>query len=395
MMTIPNFPFPEPDLAPTGITLDIEARKPRQMFDPANGTEWWCLNKYDGIRALTGYWVGNDYLVFTSRKDNIFDGPNLQYPRSVLTKVYRYLRDSGIWTEIGDGLGPVIDGEMYDDRVTEDPAYFNTLGGMVRKSSDTTPGFEGIYYLIFDCYWPDDPELVYEDRMRRLIKDLQVAMKGLESMGAITADEATKVRFCSIPTSGVSYFLVNDPKLLPAYGKNPDDLDINSMTSSTFIAKPHAAINILNPLFWDILGAGTASSEFADIGELLTYYLEEAESLGLEGIMIRSNQREYIGGRAGTNLYKLKSFEDDEFEIVGYNGVMSEAGILLNRPVWKVITKAGQEFLASAPGTHAEQEQQWEDRDDIVGKMLTVKYQNLSKDGIPRFPKGVAIRDYE
>ncbi len=111
--------------------------------------------------------------------------------------------------------------------------------------------------------------------------------------------------------------------------------------------------------------------------------------------MVRSNQREYIGGRAGTNLYKLKSFEDDEFEIVGYNGVMSEAGILLNRPVWKVITKAGQEFLASAPGTHASQEQQWEDRDKIVGKMLTVKYQNLSKDGIPRFPKGVAIRDYE
>jgi len=391
MRTIPNFPFPEPDLAPTGAALDIEARKPRQMFDPANGTEWWCLNKYDGIRALTGYWVGNDYLVFTSRKDNIFDGPNLQYPRELLQACYRYLRDEGIWTEVGDGLGPVIDGEMYDDRVTEDPAYFNTLGGMVRKSSTTTLGFEGIYYLIFDCYWPDDPELVYEDRMTRLIKDLQLAIDWTKPTGELE----NKVRFCSIPTSGKPYFLYNDPELLPAYSSNPDNLDIDSMTSSTFVAKPHAAINILNPLFWDILGAGTASSEFADIADLLTYYLEEAESLGLEGIMVRSNQREYIGGRAGTNLYKLKSFEDDEFEIVGYNGVMSEAGILLNRPVWKVITKAGQEFLASAPGTHAEQEQQWEDRDKIVGKMLTVKYQNLSKDGIPRFPKGVAIRDYE
>ena len=391
MRSIPNFPFPEPDLAPTGAALDIEARKPRQMFDPANGTEWWCLNKYDGIRALTGYWVGNDYLVFTSRKDNIFDGPNLQYPRELLQACYRYLRDEGIWTEVGDGLGPVIDGEMYDDRVTEDPAYFNTLGGMVRKSSTTTPGFEGIYYLIFDCYWPDDPELVYEDRMTRLIKDLQLAIDWTKPTGELE----NKVRFCSIPTSGKPYFLYNDPELLPAYSSNPDNLDIDSMTSSTFVAKPHAAINILNPLFWDILGAGTASSEFADIADLLTYYLEEAESLGLEGIMVRSNQREYIGGRAGTNLYKLKSFEDDEFEIVGYNGVMSEAGILLNRPVWKVITKAGQEFLASAPGTHAEQEQQWEDRDKIVGKMLTVKYQNLSKDGIPRFPKGVAIRDYE
>ena len=276
MRTIPNFPFPEPDLAPTGAALDIEARKPRQMFDPANGTEWWCLNKYDGIRALTGYWVGNDYLVFTSRKDNIFDGPNLQYPRELLQACYRYLRDEGIWTEVGDGLGPVIDGEMYDDRVTEDPAYFNTLGGMVRKSSTTTPGFEGIYYLIFDCYWPDDPELVYEDRMTRLIKDLQLAIDWTKPTGELE----NKVRFCSIPTSGKPYFLYNDPELLPAYSSNPDNLDIDSMTSSTFVAKPHAAINILNPLFWDILGAGTASSEFADIADLLTYYLEEAESLG-------------------------------------------------------------------------------------------------------------------
>ncbi len=74
---------------------------------------------------------------------------------------------------------------------------------------------------------------------------------------------------------------------------------------------------------------------------------------------------------------------------------MSEAGILLNRPVWKCITKTGQEFLAKPHGTHVSQEQQWEDRDKIVGKMLTVKYQNLTKDGIPRFPQGVAIRDYE
>jgi DNA ligase-1 len=43
-----------------------------------------------------------------------------------------------------------------------------------------------------------------------------------------------------------------------------------------------------------------------------------------------------------------------------------------------------------------------EDRRDIfkkaqsyVGKKLTVKYQELTDDGIPRFPIGLAIRDYE
>jgi DNA ligase-1 len=30
-----------------------------------------------------------------------------------------------------------------------------------------------------------------------------------------------------------------------------------------------------------------------------------------------------------------------------------------------------------------------------IGKKLTVKYQELTKDGIPRFPVGIAIRDYD
>ena len=32
---------------------------------------------------------------------------------------------------------------------------------------------------------------------------------------------------------------------------------------------------------------------------------------------------------------------------------------------------------------------------DPRGKMLTVRYQNLTDEGLPRFPVGVAVRDYE
>jgi DNA ligase-1 len=31
----------------------------------------------------------------------------------------------------------------------------------------------------------------------------------------------------------------------------------------------------------------------------------------------------------------------------------------------------------------------------LVGKMLTVRYQGFTINGIPRFPIGIAIRDYE
>ena len=34
-------------------------------------------------------------------------------------------------------------------------------------------------------------------------------------------------------------------------------------------------------------------------------------------------------------------------------------------------------------------------KENYINKKLTVKYQGLSDDGIPRFPSRIAIRDYE
>jgi DNA ligase-1 len=31
----------------------------------------------------------------------------------------------------------------------------------------------------------------------------------------------------------------------------------------------------------------------------------------------------------------------------------------------------------------------------VIGKLLTVRYQGLTNGGVPRFPVGVAVRDYE
>jgi DNA ligase-1 len=32
---------------------------------------------------------------------------------------------------------------------------------------------------------------------------------------------------------------------------------------------------------------------------------------------------------------------------------------------------------------------------ELIGKRLTVRYQELTDGGVPRFPVGVAVRDYE
>ena len=36
-----------------------------------------------------------------------------------------------------------------------------------------------------------------------------------------------------------------------------------------------------------------------------------------------------------------------------------------------------------------------EQADELIGKEATVKYFNLTPDGVPRFPYVIAIRDYE
>jgi DNA ligase-1 len=37
----------------------------------------------------------------------------------------------------------------------------------------------------------------------------------------------------------------------------------------------------------------------------------------------------------------------------------------------------------------------FENQNKVLGKLLTVQYFELTPDGIPRFPVGASIRDYE
>ena len=40
-------------------------------------------------------------------------------------------------------------------------------------------------------------------------------------------------------------------------------------------------------------------------------------------------------------------------------------------------------------------EEDYKNHKKYIGKMLTVRFQNLTALGVPRFPVGVVIRDYE
>jgi DNA ligase-1 len=113
---------------------------------------------------------------------------------------------------------------------------------------------------------------------------------------------------------------------------------------------------------------------------------------GYEGAMVRNLTGAYAIGKRSANLQKVKTFLDGEYEIVGFTqGTGDETGCV----IWICKTKDGQEFRVRPRGTREERQEYFKNGKDYIGKMLTVRYQELTDDGIPRFPVGIAIRDYE
>jgi len=113
---------------------------------------------------------------------------------------------------------------------------------------------------------------------------------------------------------------------------------------------------------------------------------------GYEGAIVRNLIGAYVIGKRSPNLQKVKTFLDDEFEIVGFTqGTGDETGCV----IWICKTKDGKEFRVRPRGTREERKLLFQNGKSYIGKMLTVRYQELTDDGIPRFPVGIAIRDYE
>jgi len=121
-------------------------------------------------------------------------------------------------------------------------------------------------------------------------------------------------------------------------------------------------------------------------------YHDEFVKEGYEGIMVRNRKGEYGIDKRSKHLQKFKEFFDEEFEIVGFTeGTGNDAGTV----IWYCMTDNGDIFKARPKGTREERKEWFENGQKHIGSTLTVRYFELTDDGIPRFPVGVAIRDYE
>jgi DNA ligase-1 len=111
--------------------------------------------------------------------------------------------------------------------------------------------------------------------------------------------------------------------------------------------------------------------------------LAKVEKAGGEGLMLREPSSEYVGNRSAT-LLKVKTFHDAEAVVIGHTAGRGRhkgrCGAL------QVRRDDGTEFKV---GTGMSDQQ----RNDPppVGSVITYRYQELTKAGVPRFPSFVGV----
>jgi DNA ligase-1 len=122
-----------------------------------------------------------------------------------------------------------------------------------------------------------------------------------------------------------------------------------------------------------------------DFKAKFTEYVQE----GYEGIMLRNKKGAYVNNRSH-DLQKYKEFEEDEFRIVGFREAEGrDSGTV----IWRCATKTGDEFDCRPVGSVEHRKQLFQNAQANIGKLLTIKFQELSEKGIPRFLSGKSIRD--
>jgi len=114
------------------------------------------------------------------------------------------------------------------------------------------------------------------------------------------------------------------------------------------------------------------------VTELYEKYVEE----GYEGQMLRLDGK--YENKRSKNLLKHKSFVDEEYTILdiceGEGNRTGTAGYMVFE------TAEGKPFKSNVKGTWDETAEMLKSKKELIGKQATIKYFNLTPDGIPRFP---------
>jgi ATP-dependent DNA ligase len=129
---------------------------------------------------------------------------------------------------------------------------------------------------------------------------------------------------------------------------------------------------------------------------------DEFIALGYEGAILRNVDGPYLANadRTGAfmrskDLVKMKKKFSDEYEVIGFTeGNGRDKGCI----IWKLKNLEGIEFNVTPNIPINERKKLYEickKNNKFIGQMLTVEYEDLSKDNVPQRAKGIAFRNFD
>jgi len=120
-------------------------------------------------------------------------------------------------------------------------------------------------------------------------------------------------------------------------------------------------------------------------------YLEKYSNQGYEGLIIRNMQGKYEPTVRSVHVQKIKKFIINDFKIVDYTTPASGKGN--GAVIWICQAPNGRLFNVRPLGSFYERKKLYLDGKKYIGKLLKVKYQQFTYDGVPRFGVGISIKE--
>lgn len=171
------------------------------------------------------------------------------------------------------------------------------------------------------------------------------------------------------------------------------DLYIKNNPRATFEERNKILLQIISEINNDkiVHVKQTYVYNFNEVEEQLRIAIEDDQ----EGLMLRVPNSIYEHKRT-KNLLKYKEFIDEEFEIVDIEEGIGSRANMLGRFILKN-KYADNTFEANSRGNLELYREYFNNKEKYIGKMATVRYQNVTPapESKPRFGVVITVRDYE
>ena len=345
----------------------------------------WTVEVEDNqYRTISGYHDG----VQTTSEWTVCEGKNIgkknettpaQQAMAEAEALYRKRKELGYFEDIND-----CDKQVYfQPMLAKD---WNNEKGKVKYPIFTQPKLDGIRCIVkSDGMWSRNGKpIVSAPHIFESLKPLFESNPDLIFDGELYADKYSNDfnAICSIvkKTKPTQQDLLDSANVIQYHIYDLPSHD------DVFTSRYKALISLELPKTCVVV----ATEQIDHINDVFGYY-EDYISAGYEGQMLRLDN--HYENKRSKSLLKHKSFIDEEYTILDIvEGVGNKTG-MVGSFVFK--NKAGKTFNSSPKFNWEVCTEMWNNRHELIGKEATVKYFNLTPDGVPRFPYVIAIRNYE